>query len=130
MIKPDFYLEEINPECIINNLSRLTDKPVIITENGCCCDNDDLRIAFISVYLSAIREAIDLGIDVRGYLYWSMLDNYEWYSFKPKFGLYNVDFKTFERTPKPSAYFYRDVIANNGVSQKTLRKYLKENPRV
>ena len=100
MIAQGFYLEEINPECIVNNLSRLTDKPVYITENGCYSDNDDIRIAFLSVYLSAVREAIDLGTDVRGFLYWSFLDNYEWYSYIPRFGLYSVDRKTFERIPK------------------------------
>ncbi len=128
MIPLDFYLEEINPECVIHNLSRLTDKPVYITENGCCCDDDRFRIVFISEYLSAIREAIDLGVDVRGYLYWSMLDNYEWTSFKPRFGLYSVDWENFERTAKPSADFYRKVIEQNGVSQELIRSFLEENP--
>ena len=128
MIADDFYLEEINPECIVNNLSRLIDKPVYITENGCSCDNDDIRIAFISVYLAAVRECIDLRCDVRGFLYWSLLDNYEWYSYRPRFGLYSVDRKTFVRTPKNSAGFYSEIIKNNGVSQSIIRKYLKENP--
>lgn len=128
MIPSDFYLEEINPECIVGNLSRLTDKPIYITENGCCADNDDIRIAFISVYLAAVKEAIDIGADVRGFLYWSLLDNYEWSSFVPRFGLYSVDRNTFERTPKNSARFYKEVIKNNGVSQEIIRKYLKENP--
>lgn len=67
-------------------------------------------------------------MDVRGYLYWSLMDNYEWSSFLPRFGLVNVDFKTFERTPKPSAAFYREIIENNGFSQEILRKYLHELP--
>ena len=54
------------------------------------------------------------GVDVRGYFYWSFMDNYEWGSFRPKFGLVEVDFETFERKPKPSAYFYQEIIKNNG----------------
>lgn len=130
MIQKDFYLEEFNPECIIHNLSRLTDKPVYITENGCCCDDDRFRIIFIAEYLSALEEAIRLGVDVRGYLYWSLLDNYEWGSFKPRFGLYDVDFDTFERTAKPSRDFYREIIEHNGINPDMIKKYLPEIPRL
>ena len=66
---------------------------------------------------SAIREAIDMGADVRGYLQWSLLDNYEWSSFKPKFGMVAVDRETFERKIKPSACFYKDIIKENGCIQ-------------
>lgn len=128
LIDKEFYLKEINPDCIIANLSRLTDKPVIITENGCSCDDDRFRIVWIALYLCALSECIKMNIDVRGYLYWSLLDNYEWNSYAPRFGLYDCDFKTFERTPKPSAYFFKEIIENNGFSQKILRKYLNELP--
>lgn len=128
MIDMDFYLEEFNPECIISNLSRLTDKPIYITENGVSCKDDRFRIVFIAEYLAAVREAIDLGADVRGYLYWSMLDNYEWGSFKPTFGLHSVNLETFERTPKPSAHFYKEIISQNGVTPELIAKYLKEMP--
>ena len=127
-IDMQFYLAEFNPECVIANLSRLTDKPVIITENGCSCDDDRFRIEWIALYLSALKESIDMGIDVRGYLYWSTIDNYEWTSFLPRFGLVDCDFKTFKRTPKNSAYFYKEIIENNGFNQEILRKYLKELP--
>ena len=128
MIDMDFYLEEIDPECIIANTTRLMDKPVYISENGCCCNDDRFRIVFISLYLSAVAEAIKMGVDIRGYLYWSLLDNYEWSSFKPRFGLCDCNRSTFERTPKPSAYFYREIIDNNGFDQSILRKYLSEMP--
>jgi len=49
------------------------------------------------------------------YFYWSLMDNYEWGSFVPRFGLVHVDFDSFERTPKPSALYYREVIRNNGL---------------
>ena len=69
-----------------------------------------------------------MGVDVKGYLYWSLIDNYEWVSFLPRFGMVDWDFKTFERTPKPSAYFYKEIIKNNGFTQDILRKYLKKIP--
>lgn len=128
MIDGNFYLEEMFPECMIANLGRLQDKPIYITENGCSCDDDRFRIVYIALYLSAIAEAIKLGCDVRGYLYWSLLDNFEWGSFTPKFGLYECDLKTFERTPKKSAMFYKEIIENNGFNQQILRKYLNELP--
>lgn len=128
MIGQKFYLEEMYPECIIANMDRLRDKPVIITENGCSCNDDRFRIVYLALHLSALHEAIEMGADVRGYLYWSLLDNFEWGSYKPRFGLYSVDRKSFERTAKPSAYFYRDIIRNNGFSQDILRRYLSELP--
>ena len=124
----DFYLDEFNPECVIANLSRLTDKPVIITENGCSCDDDRFRIIWLTLYLKALEESMRMGVDVKGYLYWSLIDNYEWKSFLPRFGLVDCDFKTFERTPKSSAYFFKEIIANNGFKQEILRRYLKEIP--
>lgn len=128
MIDMDFYLEEMYPECIIANASRLTDKPIYITENGLSCNDDRFRIVYLTLYLSAVAEAIKMGADIRGNLYWSIMDNYEWSSFKPKFGLCGVNFKTFERIPRPSAYFYKEIIENNGFNQDILRKYLKELP--
>lgn len=128
MIDKDFYLEEFNPECIVSNLTRLTDKPIYITENGLSCNDDRFRIVYIAEYLAAVNEAIRLGADVKGYLYWSLLDNYEWGSYKPKFGLYSVDYDTFERIQKPSAAFYREIIENNGVTSRIIKKYLNEIP--
>jgi beta-glucosidase len=128
MIKANFYLEEMFPEGLTANLERLSDKPVYITENGCCCDDDRFRIVYLALHLSAMKDAIDRGVDLRGFLYWSAMDNYEWGSFLPRFGLVHVDFETFKRTPKPSAHFYREIIGENGFSQKVLRKYLTEMP--
>ncbi len=131
MTNMKFYLDMIDPECIIHNLTRLTDKPVFITENGCSCDDDDFRKIWIVEYLSAIREAMDMGVDVKGFLYWSLLDNYEWRSFKPKFGLVSVDREhDFKREIKPSAYLYREIIENKGYRPEMLKKYLKELPKI
>lgn len=131
MLPMDFYLDEFYPECMYHNLTRLKDKPVYITENGCSCYDDDFRLVYLTEYLCALSEAIKDGVDVRGYLYWSLLDNYEWSSYIPKFGLVDVDREHgFKRTPKPSAYFYKEIIENNGYKPEMLRKYLSEMPRV
>ncbi len=119
-----------NAECLIHNLTRLMDKPVLISENGMACDNDDFRIIQLTEYLCAINQAMEMGVNVFGYLHWSLLDNYEWGSYVPRFGLVDVDRENgFKRTIKRSAYFYRDIIENGGFKQDILRKYLSSVPR-
>jgi beta-glucosidase len=71
---------------------------------------------------------MERGVEVRGYFHWSLLDNYEWTTFVPRFGLVAVDFRSFARTPKPSARFYQEVIANNGFSGDTVRRHLDALP--
>lgn len=125
-----FFLREFYPEAITNGLLRISDKPIYISENGVAADNDEFRLVYLALHLSAINDAIKMGADVKGYLHWTLLDNYEWSSFKPHFGLVDVDREsgTFKRTPKPSAYFFKEIIENNGFSQEVLRKYLKSMP--
>lgn len=125
-IDRDFYLEEFYPQGLVDGLCQLKDLPVYITENGFCCDDDRLRILYLARHLQAVSEAMRKGCDVRGYLYWSLLDNYEWGSFVPRFGMVDVDFKTFERTPKPSAYFFRDILSRGGFDRDLVLKYLPE----
>ncbi len=81
------------------------DVPLLVTENGIATTDDDRRIAYTDGALGAVRAAIDDGLDVRGYLHWSLLDNYEWGSYAPTFGLIGWDPNTFARRPKPSAYW-------------------------
>jgi beta-glucosidase len=128
LIDRKFYLEEFYPEGLGQSLQRFTDRPVVITENGCSADDDRFRIVYIAQYLSAIHDAIQRGVDVDGYIYWSTMDNYEWGSYKPRFGLVSVDRATFAREPKPSADFFKEIIAHNGFSGATVRKYLSELP--
>lgn len=128
MIPMNFYLEEMYPEGLIANLERLTDRPIYVTENGCAAVDDRFRIVYLALHLSALKEAIDRGVDVRGYFYWSLMDNYEWGTFIPRFGLVDVDFASFRRTPKPSALFYRDIIRGNGFEGGTVQRFLKELP--
>ena len=122
----------ITPEIMITSYDRLRDKPIYVTENGINTDDDNMRIAFYAEFFSAMREAIDMGIDIRGYVTWSLLDNFEWGSFEPHYGICSVNRESgnFERIPKKSAYFLRDIYNNNGFSQQILRKYLSAPPSV
>ena len=93
--------------------AKATGLPVIVTENGVAIADDAERIEYISRALSALREAMDDGVDVRGYFYWSLLDNFEWAEgYRPLFGLTSVDLKTFKRTPKPSSEYYAKIVAS------------------
>ncbi len=107
---------EIYPEGILEVLRYLKSfkKPIFIMENGLADANDRYRANFIKEHLYYIYQAIEEGIDVRGYFHWSLLDNFEWaYGWSPKFGLYAVDRKTFERTERSSAQIYREICRNN-----------------
>lgn len=87
--------------------------PLIITENGIATSDDFKKILFIKAHLKILRDAITSGIDVKGYFYWSLIDNYEWFvGLNAKFGLFRVDEKTFKREPTLSAAFYAYLIKN------------------
>jgi beta-glucosidase len=84
--------------------------PVYVTENGIATTDDRQRIAYVSEALAGVRRCLDDGVDVRGYLYWSAFDNFEWArGYGPTFGLVAVDRTTFVRTPKPSAKWLGEV---------------------
>nr|WP_243694836.1 family 1 glycosylhydrolase [Labedella populi] len=90
--------------------------PVLVTENGIATSDDTRRIAYTDGALRGLHATIADGIDVRGYLHWSALDNYEWASgFRPTFGLIGIDRETFERHPKPSLAWLGDVARRNGL---------------
>lgn len=96
----------------VRQAAAATGVPVIVTENGVATANDEERIEYYSRSLTALREAMDEGVDVRGFFAWSLLDNFEWAEgYRPTFGLVAVDRLTFERTPKPSAAWYARVVA-------------------
>ncbi|WP_368498565.1 glycoside hydrolase family 1 protein [Herbiconiux sp. A18JL235] len=83
--------------------------PILITENGIATNDDARRIAYTSEALEHMFAAQVDGLDVRGYLHWSALDNFEWGHWAPTFGLIAVDRTTFERTPKPSLAWLGDI---------------------
>ncbi len=99
---------------------RAGDLPLYVTENGAAFPDpehvangrvdDPLRIAYYRAHLGAVLEALRLGVKLRGYFAWSLLDNYEWsHGYSKRFGLVHVDFATQRRTPKASARFYAEV---------------------
>jgi beta-glucosidase len=93
-----------------------TGLPIIVTEHGLATDNDALRAAFIPDSLRGLAAAIAEGIAVKGYVHWSLLDNFEWiFGFGPKLGLVAVDRATFKRTPKPSAGVLAAIARRNAV---------------
>jgi beta-glucosidase len=85
-------------------------KPIIITENGVCDESDTLRQTAIIDYAKILHQALQDGIDIRGYYMWSAWDNFEWHLGPTKrFGLYEVDLETKERTKRPSADIFRKL---------------------
>jgi beta-glucosidase len=98
--------------------------PILFTENGFSNIDfvmrdgkvhDPQRIDYIATYLTGLKRALDEGLPVVGYLYWSLTDNFEWMEgYDMRFGLIHVDYRTQKRTLKDSAYYYHNVIATNG----------------
>jgi beta-glucosidase len=112
---------EFWPEALAGTIRRATEVtgglPVYVTENGIGTDDDTLRVEYVTRALAGTRACLDDGIDVRGYFYWSLLDNFEWVlGYGPTFGLVAVDRGNFVRTPKPSAAWFGGVARANGLS--------------
>ncbi len=108
----------------IKFLSERYHLPIMITENGMAnldfvmSDgkiHDPQRIEYMKWYLASMKKAIEEGCEVIGYTYWSIMDNYEWAEgYDKRFGLIHIDYQTQKRTMKDSAYWYAEVIKNNG----------------
>ena len=98
---------EVYPASLANAVRyahSVTRVPIIVTEHGVMTEDDAVRTRLISAALPELKKTIDEGVPVRGYVHWSLLDNFEWIlGYKPKYGLIAVDRTTFKRTPKPSA---------------------------
>lgn len=112
---------EYRPEAVLYNLNRLKnkfpDKQIFITENGIATDNDDERIEFVTSVLKDVHEFNLENSNVIGYLYWSLLDNFEWdLGYQMNFGLVEVDKETFKRNPHNSAYWFGNISSTNVLS--------------
>ena len=109
---------EIYPEGIYHAVKELKDyqKPIYITENGLADAKDEKRKDFIKGHLFWLHNAIKEGLDIRGYLHWSLIDNFEWdKGFWPRFGLIEMDYKTMGRKPRPSAFYYANICKENAL---------------
>lgn len=92
-------------------------KPIYVTEAGIADKKDYLRAEYIKDLVVAIYKAIEEGVDVRGFMYWSLLDNYEWiFAYSQKFGLVEVNMLTKERKIRSSAYEYKKICESNSVT--------------
>ena len=121
---------EVFPDGLTQTLlwikQRYGDIPLYITENGAAFADppltdgrvrDQARVDYLASHLRAAHAAIQAGVDLRGYMVWSLFDNLEWsLGYSKRFGIVHVDFGTQQRTPKDSANFYSEVIASNGAS--------------
>lgn len=110
---------EFYPECVghvVRYAAKETGVPIIVTENGIATEDDTRRVEYYQRALAGLKDAMDDGVDVRGYVAWSLLDNFEWMSgFTPKFGIVAVDLKTQKRTIKPSAAVLGNIARRNSL---------------
>ena len=106
---------EIDPRGLYDVLRDLKkyNKPIFITENGVADIRDAYRADFIEQHLVWAQKAIEDGVPLLGYFYWTLLDNFEWSKgFWPRFGLVEIDYKTLERKIRPSAWKFKEIIDN------------------
>lgn len=132
-VSPEWNLTEMNWAVVPSGCRKLLhwiserfgNPPIFITENGCAYKDievdgkidDQNRIHYLHDYLKEILQAMQEGVDVRGYFVWSLMDNFEWASgYSKQFGIIHVNPDTMERTPKASAFWYTNVIRNNGLT--------------
>jgi len=110
---------EIYPQGFYDLVLRLKqyNLPVFVLENGICADDDSLRWEFIRQHLFSLHQAMQQGVRVLGYLYWSLLDNFEWdKGFGPRFGLVEIEYRTFQRKTRDSGRKFAEVCATGGVT--------------
>jgi beta-glucosidase len=116
----------VYPEGFYNVLTHITERygqvPIYITENGSCYNDepengrvkDDRRIKYLKQHLTALSQSIESGVNIKGYLTWSLLDNFEWAEgYSKRFGIVFVDYITLQRTKKDSFYWFKKTIDNN-----------------
>lgn len=101
-------------ETCVRRAAERAQIPIYVTENGIAATDDTERTEYVTLALRGLRRCLDDGLDVRGYCYWSLLDNFEWAEgYGPTFGLVSVDRDTQERTVKPSARWLGAVARAN-----------------
>jgi len=110
---------EIFPEGLTGILRQLSryGVPLIVTENGISTSDEPQRTAFLLDHIRALAAALNEGIDVRGYFYWTLYDNFEWTEgFSAHFGLAAIDLTSQQRLPRPAAAVYASVCKSNGIA--------------
>ncbi|MBN1653429.1 MAG: family 1 glycosylhydrolase [Deltaproteobacteria bacterium] len=101
---------------ILHYLAATVKVPIIVTENGMATENESLRINYMNEHLIQVYKAIEEGIPIRGYMCWSLTDNFEWNrGFDMRFGLVHVDYESQRRRIKEGGRWYSEVIKKNGL---------------
>lgn len=109
-----WYMEPAGVARLLTATWQRYNTPLIITENGLADSSDIQRQWWLEQTMPALQKALDEGVELRGYLHWSLLDNFEWaYGWWPEFGLVHVDRSTMARTVRPSAHWLANYIAEN-----------------
>ncbi|MBI4346406.1 MAG: family 1 glycosylhydrolase, partial [Elusimicrobia bacterium] len=109
-------------ERVIRSYWQAYKVPIVITENGVADGDGTRREAYLVEHLAALHRAMAAGARVRGYLHWTLVDNYEWGSYTPKFGLFHVDRKKgFERRPAAGADLYARVAETGELPEPAVR---------
>ena len=124
---------EQDPDALYGVVKRYSQEypglPLVVSESGMATESADRRSAFIVRGLRQVAKLRDEGVDVRGYYYWSLLDNFEWLlGYGPHFGLYSVDRSTMDRTATDTVRVYGDVTARRGLSPQVLEQYGRSGP--
>jgi beta-glucosidase len=117
---------EIYPAGLHRFLTLLAthDRPLYVTENGMADAADEIRPGFLLTHLAALHCAIRQGVDVRGYYYWTLVDNSEWVEgWTTPFGLIALDPATHERTHRRSAELYTEIARANAITEEMVEKY-------
>ena len=128
----DSSFGEIYPEGLYRVLKAVYqrtrgNKPLYITENGFCDSLDDRRPRAILEHLAMVHRALQEGIPVRGYFYWSLVDNFEWNNgWYVRFGLIEVDPQTQERVPRRSASMFGEICRANAITEDIVERYAPE----
>lgn len=98
--------------------------PIYITENGIADESDKQRPSYVLRHLAQVGKAMKDGVDIRGYFYWTFIDNFEWKEgWRPHFGLIAMEPGTLNRLPRPSAYLYGEIAKSNCITKEMIEKY-------
>jgi beta-glucosidase len=118
---------EVFPEGFYRQLARLKKYglPVYVTENGISTKDDTQRCRYLLRHLAEVHRALQEGLDIQGYLHWTLIDNFEWAEgYQQCFGMVAMEPGTLKRRPHPSAYLFRDVARSNAVTAAMLKEYV------
>ncbi|HEX7588819.1 MAG TPA: family 1 glycosylhydrolase, partial [Anaerolineae bacterium] len=120
------FARTIHPAGLYDFLAEFSalGKPIYVTENGLFDLGDETQARYLVSHLAQVQRATAAGLPVKGYFYWTLVDNFEWAEgFDARFGLYHLDVPTQTRTPRPSAQVYARIARQNGIPEDIMEKY-------